>query len=505
MSEVESFGTMANEVLLRIFAYIEPGSAESACLKQTAKQFHALLTFSMEHPPIVYLYAPIYQARYIGLPSTSGLEPAQVKQLVVSAARHDVLENVKYLFDCYKARPYSVLHVAMRTACRCGYLPMVRWLISTGKALVNADFATKEAAECGHLEVLDLLVSKGASIGASDLERACVGGHLHVIQWIRDKRPDLAITTNSVTWAAQNGHLKVLAYLLDNGGDCDNGYATSKAAENGHLEVLDLLVSRGASITTFDLERACAGGRMHIIKWIRAKKPDLPISTNAVSYAAGHGHLEVLEYLLENGGDSNNYNATLKAAENGHLQVLQYLVSRGCDIRFLKREPFVWAAANGHLHVLQWMYELGIVTGAVINDALPFAALRERVHVVEWLVKQGGDVATQDNAAVRNAVSYNHVDMVHWLVARGADVTAKGNSAIQSAAVNANWAMVKYLVSLGADVTAGDNCVVARAAAQGNLEMTKWLIARGADIDAQNGLHRSCAVGAVAEWLKRRN
>ena len=72
---------------------------------------------------------------------------------------------------------------------------------------------------------------------------------------------------------------------------------------------------------------------------------------DAVNFAAGNGHLQVLQWLAERNILPTQVGANL-AAENGQLQVLEWLAARN----ILPTEDGAnWAAGNGHLQVLEWL------------------------------------------------------------------------------------------------------------------------------------------------------
>ena len=54
-------------------------------------------------------------------------------------------------------------------------------------------------------------------------------------------------------------------------------------------------------------------------------------------WAAGNGHLKIVEKLIENEADVNSkrndqYTALMTASENGHLEIVEKLVQNGADI-----------------------------------------------------------------------------------------------------------------------------------------------------------------------------
>ena len=73
------------------------------------------------------------------------------------------------------------------------------------------------------------------------------------------------------------------------------------------------------------------------------------------AWAAGGGHLHILEYLVERKYDQYDNYACFLAAEFGHLDCLKYLHK-------LAKAPWASdtasiAADNGHLHILEYLVE----------------------------------------------------------------------------------------------------------------------------------------------------
>ena len=121
---------------------------------------------------------------------------------------------------------------------------------------------------------------------------------------------DIDITANdnsAIIWASENGHLKVVKYLVSQGADvtADDNYAVQLASENGHLEIVKYLVRHGADVTANN--------------------------NYAVVWASTNGYLEVVKYLVSQGANvisGDNY-AVQQASENEHKKVVEYLVSQG--------------------------------------------------------------------------------------------------------------------------------------------------------------------------------
>jgi ankyrin repeat protein len=75
--------------------------------------------------------------------------------------------------------------------------------------------------------------------------------------------------------------------------------------------------------------------------------------------AAKDGHLETVQYLIENGADihADNDYALQWAAGNGHLDVVRYLVENGADIHADNDLALRYTAGNGHLDVVRFLVE----------------------------------------------------------------------------------------------------------------------------------------------------
>lgn len=117
----------------------------------------------------------------------------------------------------------------------------------------------------------------------------------------------------ALTEAAEEGHLGVVRWLLDQGarpnlGDEEGETALHEAAEEGHLEVVTLLLDRGANLDQSDLE-----GRTPLM------------------LAAGEGHADVVALLLQRGANvgalDNRARSALDYARDATIQ--QLLKRRG--------------------------------------------------------------------------------------------------------------------------------------------------------------------------------
>jgi len=86
----------------------------------------------------------------------------------------------------------------------------------------------------------------------------------------------------------------------------------------------------------------------------------LPVGfSDRCAYAAGDGHLEILQWAREHDCPWDEYTGT-HAAASGHLEVLKWARERDCP---WDEETCEYAADNGELEVLRWAIEHGAPGG----------------------------------------------------------------------------------------------------------------------------------------------
>ena len=127
------------------------------------------------------------------------------------------------------------------------------------------------------------------------------------------------------------------------------------------------------------------------------------------------------------------------AARKGDLEKVRSFVERGMDrevTHYLSRTPLHCAAMGGHLEVVQYLVEEGAFSPCFVDDiswtALHLACRHGRLGVVEYLMDQGADRDRRDdreNTPLHIAAMYGHLEVVQCLMSYGADINAKNNDA----------------------------------------------------------------------------
>ncbi|XP_072922580.1 ankyrin repeat domain-containing protein 16 isoform X1 [Hemitrygon akajei] len=277
----------------------------------------------------------------------------------------------------------------------------------------------------------------------------------------------------------------------------------------------------------------------------------------AVHYAARHGHLQVLKYLIEDlGADVELVNGDYKralheAASMGHRECLRYLILRGAKIDCLKKAdwtPLMMACTRRNLEVIKDLIDSGAnvtlknkdgwncfqiacregnpeiiqyllqvspgiwdVESKVKRTPLHTAAMHGCSEVVDILLERCGYRSdAKDSCGVTpfmDAVQNGHIGIAKLLLKKHkANISAKdalGAQSLHQAAVTAQDKAIQFLVmELGVNVNerATDLNLTALhyAAKEGHRGTIETLLTLGADVHAKDSkgrsaLHMACA------------
>jgi ankyrin repeat protein len=154
---------------------------------------------------------------------------------------------------------------------------------------------------------------------------------------------------------------------------------------------------------------------------------------SAVCTAAGQGHSQVLELLMDSCPEAANPQLNgapmNKAAASGQRQAMQLLMQHGADINGKSGTPWscAWsgqqhfeaplhdAALTADAATVGWMLE----HGADASAPLEAAASRGDLATVRLLLQGGADVSAQGRRAMRAALEWGHAEAAQLLLAAG--------------------------------------------------------------------------------------
>lgn len=156
-----------------------------------------------------------------------------------------------------------------------------------------------------------------------------------------------------------------------------------------------------------DIRNAIKSGQLETLRDLLENEPEMltwmtPFGT-WLHVAAAHGHLEIVEYLINAGIDVNaeggtfSTNALERATTKGHLDIAKYLISRNVemDISEPDRNPLFAAIYGGHLEIVKLLVEKNInisikYSGEIMEDmdAYSFAIERGQTEIAVYLKQE---------------------------------------------------------------------------------------------------------------------
>ncbi len=160
-----------------------------------------------------------------------------------------------------------------------------------------------------------------------------------------------------------------------------------------------------------------------------------------LSDAANDGDLETVKKILSKPihPDINDEDEGLTplewAADDGHLDVVEYLLQQGADLHHKDKEgrtSLMWAISGCNDNIIKLFIEKGVDVFAQTTkgeSAITMAANRGQLNTVQRLLEAGVPIDTKDaegNTPLMLALPY-HTDLMEYLVENGADVFTQNN------------------------------------------------------------------------------
>jgi cytohesin len=378
---------------------------------------------------------------------------------------------------------------------RAGYSPEARSKLEAANAniRIGADERHEllfKAAQEGVEGMINLLLMRGADVNGRD-------GHGKSVLWkaVREGAGASVVETLLEAGATlgrdDEADGEIDSHRADDSNPSNNRYnVLSAAVWNGDVEVMQLLLQAGGQPN--------ATGRSAV----NGQSGRTPLHE-----AAEAGNIDMMRLLLRAGGRPDLAGRSGKtplhdAAESGNIDMMRLLLQAGGrpDASTQSgRTPLHEAAEAGSVDAVRLLMD----EGAGLNDSsdgrspLHYAAKSGSADLVQFLIEQGADPAkTDESGNTPLHLGAKHGPVVHALLKAGADVTStndRQNTPLHHAAPCAYYASdaaypaMKRLIAAGADVNAANadgKTPLHRAVSFGAYQAMKHLIAAGADANA---------------------
>lgn len=263
-------------------------------------------------------------------------------------------------------------------------------------------------ARHGHLGTLQKLREHGCEWNYRVCASAALGGHLEILKWAREQGCEWNHWT--CIYAARGGHLEVLKWarepaIVPGGEVCEwDSRVCSNAAGNGHLEVLKWAIANGCKWDNDVWGFTAIEKRLDVMEWLK-----LNCTLPPIDYAIETDNLELLQWM-----HTKNYGMSYicdEAAKQGNLRILKWAKESGYRTDWFAGDN---ALAYGHLEVLKWLLHDGggkIFWLICSRDA----AKNGHLETLKWGFEYRGNISKWVPPEVcKNAVENDHLDIVIW-------------------------------------------------------------------------------------------
>ncbi|WZN58863.1 putative ankyrin repeat protein [Chloropicon roscoffensis] len=262
---------------------------------------------------------------------------------------------------------------------------------------------------------------EGAVYEGNLVNYAAFQGSVEILRWLI-KEKGWKLNRDTGWWAATGGSVKVLEYLRKKGYKFITTLHGERsclhincAARGGHLEAVEYFRRQDPDSPADECicDWAAREGRLEVLKCARAQDPPCPWTESICSWAASRGHLEILKFAR--GQDPPcpwDVRTCIYAAREGHLEVLKW--ARGQD------PPCPWeddictsAAERGRLDVLMWLRDQDPPCPWDTDTTLG-AAAGGHLEVLQWLLEQDPPCPWDRDRCSYAAEDFYAGDLFYW-------------------------------------------------------------------------------------------
>lgn len=321
-----------------------------------------------------------------------------------------------------------------------------------------------------------------------------------------------------------NGVMKEMIYdkkfwavqLLVNAGAPITPWHVSMAAYDNFMPAVQLFVENGVNINQKDerpLSKASESGNLEIVQYLLQTGKNSQGTLNDALWALCDARpkpdtLKIAQRLLEYGAQVNShagfYNTTPLhgAAENGPLELVKLLISKGAKVNAVDKEfsmPLAKAVQADNLEIAKFLLEHGADKTINQSDTEFQTAIfkASSAKMAQLLIANGANVSDRDkkglSVLLHAVANYLDFDLLKVLLQNGADINAQDKSgttallqAVRYPYERDDKNCVQFLLENGANANVANNQGETPLLVAEKLEVLQALLAHGADVNAQN-------------------
>lgn len=244
----------------------------------------------------------------------------------------------------------------MTEAAACANMKMLEYLYTHRPTHVNLGIL-HGGVYSGSIDVLNWLHARGITSEYDILTTAVATGKLEVVQWVHENCDNLVSSTEAMDCAGRQS-LEIVRFLHENRPEGCTPKAMNKAASHGKLDIVKFLQeNRSEGCTWTAMAKAARNGHLDVVKFLSRNRSEGNVSI-AMNAAASFGRLDVVQWLLETQREECDLQkAIIGAALNGHRDVVAYLASQfepSFELYYVKG-----AVERGRFDMLQWVLQNG--------------------------------------------------------------------------------------------------------------------------------------------------
>lgn len=304
----------------------------------------------------------------------------------------------------------------------------------------------------------------------------------------------------TVAYLAQNGNLEGLKWLREKIDKkecnfvvlphCNSNLVCNYASRYGHVNCLEWLLNNGYSFSDRDAIIAARNGFLGILELLHER--GLKLTYQVLEAAAKGGSVEVIEWLLSKRVFCMTGEVCLYAANKGHLEALKCFVSHGWRVN-----SNTFCQGSIHIEIMEYLKEIGC---RIEPDTVRYLLREGNLKSLKWIWKKyplrRQELFTQDNC-MWYACSGGNLELVRFVEKKGEVLKPEHFSA---AIISGNVELLKILREKGAQISVSS---FSNACFEGHIPVLEYL--KGLSCEYTGDCYNKAAGSnnlEVLRWLK---